>query len=136
MDDHAGGLVDHQHVLVLIDDIQGNVLRKNLHPAALVGHPDRDHVVGTDDGIRLGRGVVQEHIAGLDGKLHPVPGSAFNMSGNEFINPLRRLAFVGDEAVMLEEILRYHFCGTLLSSVVRYSVMREPIVREERGAGS
>ena len=44
MHDHACLLVQHEHIIVLINDIQWNVLRKNLQTASLIRHDEGDHI--------------------------------------------------------------------------------------------
>ena len=103
VDHHAGGFVDHQQVLVLIDDVEGNVLGEDLHAAALVGHHEADDVAGTDDRVGLGEFVIDEDIAHLDGELDAVAGGVLGMGGDVFVDPDGGLPLVGDETEMLEK---------------------------------
>ena len=144
MHHHAGGLVHHQHVFVFIDDIQGDVFRKDLQAAPLVGHDKFDHVAGPDDVIGLHRSVVHQHVTQFDGVLDAAPGGVFLMLGDEAVHPHRRLAFVGHQAEVLkhfvraglvlvygmEQILRHGCLGNLSGSRVRYRSTRLPRVRE------
>ena len=134
VDDHPGRFVHDQHVLVLIDDVQGNVLRKDFHAPAFVGHHELDDVAGADDGIGLRGLVVHEDIAQLDGLLDPVPGRPFLVGGNEFVHPEGRLSLVRDQAEMLKEfffLVVGHFfsAGIFSGSRVRYRFTAVPYVR-------
>ena len=124
MDHHSGGFVHDQHVLVLIDDIQGNVLGKDFHAPALVGHHELDDVAGADDGIGLRRLVVHEDIAQFDGLLDPVPGRPFLVGGDELVHPEGGLPLVRDETEMLEH---------LLLSVIGGRGVQEHVFRNEVG---
>ena len=107
MDDHAGGFVDDQQVVVLIDDVQGDVLRQDLIAAAPVGHHELDHIAGTDDEIGLRDLAVDAHIPLLDGRLDAVAGGLFKMRGHVFVHTHRSLAWIDAEAEMLEHSLLF-----------------------------
>ena len=118
---HAGGFVHHQHVVVFIDNVQGNVFRKDFRAAALVGHHELDHVQGPDNVVGLHRLLVHQHIAQFDGLLHTAAGSIFLMLRDETVYPHRLLSLVHIEPEVLEHqvFFRGHFCGTFSGSSVR-----------------
>ena len=133
MHHHAGGLVHHQHVVVFIDNVQGNVFRENLRAAALVRHHKLYNVARAHNVVGFYHFVVHQHVAQLDGLLHAVAGSVFLVGGNEFVYPERLLPFVYQKAEVLEHFVRggrfldfargdrsvYHWTGTLRGSSVR-----------------
>ena len=102
---HAGRLVHHQHVIVFVNDVQGNVFRQNLRAAPLVGHDEFHHVARSDNVIGLDRFVVHQHIAQFDGLLHTVTGCVLLVGGDEFVYPQRLLAFVHQDAEMFEHFI-------------------------------
>ena len=110
---HAGRLVHHQHVIVFIYYIQGNVFREYLQAAALVRHNELDHVARTDHVVGLYGNVVHQHIAHLDGLLHPAPGGVLLVRGNELVYTHRLLPPVGDKTKMLKQniLLAFFFGG-------------------------
>ena len=128
VDHHPGGFVDDKKVLVLIHDVEGNVFGENLHAAALVGHHETDDVAGTDDGVGLGKFVIDKDIAHLDGELDAVAGCVFGMGRDVFVDANRRLALVGYEAEMLEQG-RLLAVGTVLAGL---GLVKEEIFGEGR----
>ena len=139
MDHHPRGLVDDEHVVILVSDVQGNVLRQDFHAAPLVRHHELDDVAGADDGVGLRGLVVHEDIAQLDGLLDAVAGGVLLVRGDEFVYAQRRLALVGHQAEMLEHLLfvllrekglvvegGHYSAGIFSGSRVRYRLMDDP----------
>ncbi len=133
MDHHAGGFVDHEHVVIFIDDLQRNLLRDDLQAAAPVGHHEADHVAGPDDVVGLDGGLPHPHVAFLEGLLDAVAGGVLEVGGHIFVDPDGRLPRIHFQTEVLEHFLRLllrHFfavAGTLSGSVVRESVTSVPM---------
>ena len=139
MDHHPGGLVDDEHVVILVGDVQGDVLRQDFHAAPLVRHHELDDVAGADDGVGLRGLVVHEDIAQLDGLLDAVAGGVLLVRSDELVHAQRRLALVGHQAEMLEHFLfvllrekglvveeGHYSAGIFSGSRVRYRLMADP----------
>ena len=140
MDHHAGGLVDHEHVVVLVDDVQRDFLRDDLQPTAPVGHHEADHVAGPDDVVGLDGRLPHPHVAFLEGLLDAVAGSVLEVGGHVFVDPHGRLPRIHFQTEVLEHLLRLlrrHFfaAGTLAGSVVRESVTSVPMRTFSEAAG-
>ena len=69
----AGGLVQHDQVPVLIEDIQGNVLGNQVGKRLRRRHPELHRVVLTQGGFGPSRHPVDADIAGVDELLNPGP---------------------------------------------------------------
>ena len=106
MDHHPSGLVDHQHVVVFKDDVEGDVLRDDLQAAAPVGHHEADHVARTDDIVGLDGRLPHPHVAFLEGLLDAVAGSVLEVGGHVFVDPHGRLPRIHFQAEVLEHFLR------------------------------
>ena len=125
---HAGCFVHDQYVVVFVNDVQGNVFRKNLCPAALVGHHEFHHIQRTHDVIGLHGLVVYQHIAQFDGLLHPVTRSVLLVGSDEFIHAKRFLTLVHKDPEMLEHEIFFarHSAGSFAVSSVRYRFTEVP----------
>ena len=105
MNDQAGRFVNHQQVVVFIDDVQRNVFGFDLHAAALVGHHKGDHIARPDLVVGLDDAVVHPHVFGLDGQLDAVAGSVGEVLGQKLVHAQRRLPAVGLQPEMLVHLL-------------------------------
>lgn len=90
MDDHPSGLVDHQHVVIFVSDVQRNGLGRYVTA--------RRHWDVDDDGFAWARSVgcafatsVNEHVAVRDQGRRVIPGQV-QVRGNEDIEPGRIVA--------------------------------------------
>ena len=62
VNDHAGSLVEHEEVIVLVNDVEGQVLREGLGWFRL-GDIDRDDVSSRDGGLRAGLFSIEKDVA-------------------------------------------------------------------------
>ena len=115
MHDHSSLLVDDKDVVVLMDYIQRNVLRKDLKSPPLIWHHERHHITGTDYIVCLDNLVIDSYVILLDGELDPVTRSILHMGCEIFVNSHRRLALVYIEAEMLEHLLLLVFSRDIFS---------------------
>ena len=140
MDHHPRRLVDHQHVVVFIDDIERDVLRDDLQSAAPVGHHETDHVARADDIVGLDGRLPHPHVAFLEGLLDAVAGRVLEVGGHIFVDPDGRLPRIHFQTEVLEHLLRLlrrHLLaeGSLAGSVVSDIVISEPMRTFSEGAG-
>ena len=118
MDHQAGGLVDHQEVVVLIDNVERNRLGLDLDAAPLVGHHEGDHVERLDLVVGLDHLVVHADVTGLDGQLHAVARGVLHMVRKVFVDAQQRLPAVDDHAEMLEHFLLLVFGEEVVPQLV------------------
>ena len=102
---HARLLVQHKHIVILMNNVQRNILRKNLQSPSLVRHYKLDHITRTDNVISLDYLVIHPYVFRLYRKLDPVAGSIFHMRRKILVHTHRFLTSGNVEAVMLEHLL-------------------------------
>ena len=105
MDHHSGRLVNDQHVIVLVDYVQRDVLRKYFQAPSLIGHHEGHHIAGTYNIVGLDDLVVHPDILGLDGQLDTVAGCVLHVGGEPLVHSDRFLTRSDVEAVVLEHPL-------------------------------
>ena len=65
VDGNAGALVENQQILVLIEDVQRHVYRRDMRAERIVvGHVYRHKVAGADDGVYVDRRAVEQDGVG------------------------------------------------------------------------
>lgn len=77
VDYHTGFFVDDEHVVVLVDDVEGDVLRNDLELVGWVGEEDADDIKGFDLIAWLGGLLVDEDAVGFGGGLYLGAGNGF-----------------------------------------------------------
>ena len=87
VDHHPLGLVDHQQPVVLVDDIQGDVLRQHLQ-FHRVGEGDRHHVPGAEQLLFPRRPAVDQHPAALAKALGGGAAQFLQLPGDGLVQPL------------------------------------------------
>jgi len=107
MDDHPRRLVDHQHVVILVDYVKRYLLRQNLEAAPAVGHHETDHVTWTHYVIRLDRHIVYPHIAFLQRLLYVAARGVLQMRRHVFVDSHRSLSGVHFQPEVLEHLLSH-----------------------------
>ena len=105
MYDHTCILVDHKHIIVLMNDIQRNILWKDFQSPSLIRHHELYDISGTDDIVRLDYLVVDSYIFCLYCKLDPVTRGILHMRRKILIHTHRLLTSGNIETVMLEHFL-------------------------------
>ena len=109
MDNHSCSLVDQKDIIILIDYVQRNFLRKYLQAATPVGHHETYHISGTDYIIGFYYFVIDADILFLNRALNPVTGGILEMAGHIFVHAHRFLALIHIQAEMLEHSLLFVF---------------------------
>ena len=103
VDDEAGTLVDHENILVLIDDVEGYGLGEHLEVVRRLWEEDADLVTGLDLVVGLGLFAVHEDAACLGGSLDFVARDAFETHEEVFVEAQHGLAFVDKDMMVLIE---------------------------------
>ena len=97
--DHAGRLVHHEQVLVLVDDLEGNLVRRARLGVARRA-PPRPRARPSPTRWFLGRGcAVHRHSAALDQALGRRPGRRGAARGEECVEPQAGVLGPGDQLV-------------------------------------
>ena len=86
MDDEARGLIDHQEVFVLVDDVQGDILWDDLQLAARTAQLERDDLEGLDAVVGLDGAIPDEDIASLQRLLDAAAGGVGHARGEELVD--------------------------------------------------
>ena len=103
MDDEARGLIDHQEVFVLVDDVQRDILGDDLQLTARTAQLERDDLEGLNAVVGLDGAVADEDIAALQRLLDAAAGGVGHARGEELIDAQQLLPLVGDDAEVLVE---------------------------------
>ncbi len=92
VDDETGGLVEHEKLIVLIDDVQGHRLR--LGPVGDRRGQSDDEALTAFDPHRgvVYRFAIQAHLTGFDQLLEPAAREGGEMCRQDAIEPLARFA--------------------------------------------
>ena len=109
VDDHPGRLVDHQHVVILVDYVQRYILREYFQTSAAVGHYEADYIARTDYVIGFHEFVAYVHIAFPDGQLDAMTGSVLHVLSHVLVYSYGRLPDVHIEPEMLEHLRFFAF---------------------------
>ena len=107
MDYHAGFLVQHKDVIVLMHYIQRDILRKDLKATSLIWHDERHHISRTDDIVCLYDLIVDTSAAPPEIIAERIIASFEEWKGNReykaaFISPER--LFYPDDEPMLDKV--------------------------------
>ena len=105
MDDHARRLIHDQHIIILVNDIQRNILRDQLHSAPPVRHHETDHIPRTHQQIRLRRLLPHLHITLLYSTLDTMTRSILEMGRHELVDADGHLPRIDIQPEMLEHPL-------------------------------
>ena len=117
MNNHSGLLVEHQHVIILMYNVQRNILRKDLEAATLIRHHELHDITRTNYVVRLYDLVVYTDVFRLDGKLDTMARGIFHMRRKIFVHTHRDLSGRNVKAVMLEHLLLLILIGNLITSL-------------------
>ena len=102
---HPGGFVQDQYIIVLIDYIEGNILREYLYPAAAIGHHKLDDIARAYYVVRFNRFVGDVDIAFLYSELDSVTGGILHMLRHIFVDADGGLTRIHYEAEVFEHFL-------------------------------
>ena len=100
-------LVDDNHVVVLIDDVQRNLLRLDIAFARRIGEHDGNHVVRLHLVVLLDDFVVHQDVACLGGILHTVARDVGDMVGQVSVDALWLLARVDHHAYVFIQLTAF-----------------------------
>ena len=100
MDNKTRRLIDHQQVLVLINDIEGNILRDDFEGVPRTRHDDRDHVARLHPVVVLYRHPVHSHVACIGSQLDAVAARMWQTVGQKLVDADRCLLFIGRKTEM------------------------------------
>ncbi len=103
--DHAGGLVDHQKIVVLVYDVERNILRDDLQLAPRVGHDDGYAVERLDLVARLGRLAVDQNVAAVGRRLYAVARRILHAARQKLVQPQQRLSLVDHDREVFEHLV-------------------------------
>ena len=101
MYNQSGRLVDNQHVVVLVNDVERDVLGHHLVLVARAVHHHLHHVEGLYAVVRFHRLAVNQYAARLGSLLHAVARRSGQPLGQKLVDAQQLLALVGDKAEML-----------------------------------
>ena len=102
---HTGDFVDHYYVIVLIDDVDGNVLGHNLIDIGRVWEEHRDKVSGLDIVAGLAGRAVDEDARVEGGELYLGATHARQPLLQELVDAHRLLSGIDGDAVPLIELV-------------------------------
>ena len=144
MHNHAGFLVQHQHILILMYNIQRNRFRKDFKTTTLIRHHKRHNIPRTDNVVGLDNLFIYTDILCLDGKLNTMTGGVLHMRREVLVHTHRDLTGSDVKPVMFKHLLLFvlirHLKDVLLkihvlhyspSSTLRYTVTSVPILTEK-----
>ena len=137
---HAGRLVHDEHIVILINYIERNVLRNQVDAAAAVRHDETDDISRADKEIGLSGLLPYLNIAFLDSTLDTMSRSIFEMGRHKLVDTDGHLPGIDVKSEMFEHSLFFvfdfdyfvfvpvHLYWTLPSSVVSQSDTAAPMV--------
>ena len=123
MNNHAGLLVEHKHVIILMDNVQRNSLRKDLKSTTLIRHNECHHITGTHNIVCLYDLVVYTDILRLYGKLDAMAGCVFHVRRKILVDAHRNLTCSDVKAVMLEHLLLFILIRHLVAHLSRIEIL-------------
>ena len=129
MNHHAGLLVQHKHIVILMNYVQRNILRKNLQPTSLIRHDKSHHIARTDDIVGLHDPVVHAYIFRLDCQLDTVTGGVFHMRCKILVHTHRDLPCRNVETIMLEHLLLLVLISHLVPGLERIEILYRILVK-------
>src|SRR5574344_1523077 len=62
VNNHSGLFVEHKHILILIDNVQRDILRKDLQSPPLVRHHKSHHIARTENVVGFDDLVVDSYV--------------------------------------------------------------------------
>ena len=101
MHDHPLGLVDDQQVVILVDDVDGDVLRDDVERLC-VRHLDGELLAAPQPVVLRDRLSVREDGAVVTQPLHDRAGEILRRPGNPAVDPLPRVRLVGGEIALIQ----------------------------------
>jgi hypothetical protein len=101
MDHHTGRFVDDHDIVIFEDNVDRNILGINLGIARWVSQDNGYQVTGPNFVAGFYHGTVDQDIPGTGGILNSVAGGVPDFRHHVFIDPQRRLSFVGYEPEVL-----------------------------------
>jgi len=101
MDDHSGGFVDDKHLLIFVNDVEGDVLRDDFVLVAWAVHDDADEVARVYAIVAFDGFTVDADAGGVGGVLDAVAGGAGDALDEVFVDAEQYLAGLNLVAVML-----------------------------------
>ena len=123
MHDHSGLFVEHKHILILIDNVQRDILRKDLQSPPLVRHHKSHHIARTDNVVRFDDLVVDSYVISLDCQLDTMAGSIFHVRGQILVHPDRHLTGGDVKAVVPEHLLLLVLICDFIASKGRIKIL-------------
>ncbi len=100
MHNHTGCLVDHNHSIIFIKDVEGNVFGDKLEFMMRVREDNGNHVGRLDPVIWIYRSSVYQDVPGPGSLLYLIARYALQPVAQEFINAQQGLSPVYHNAVM------------------------------------
>ena len=94
MDDETGVFIDYQQVFILIDDIEGDILRRDGEVMGLMIEQHLDDITGFDAVVGSDRRTVDPHITGIRSRLDAVTAGVGHMLGEVFVDTLFALPLI------------------------------------------
>ena len=101
MNHQTCGLIDHQHRIILIYNVERNILGYDFTFVARAIHHHRNHVVGLYPIVRLYGLAVGEDTTGLGSLLNPVARCPLHVVDQKLVDAQKLLPLVGHKAEML-----------------------------------
>ena len=100
MNHQPRGFIDHQHRIIFIYNVEGNILGYDFAFVARAVHHHRNHVVGFYPIVRLYGLAVGEDTTRLGSLLDAVAGCPLHVVDQKFVDAQKLLPLVGHEAEM------------------------------------
>ena len=94
MNDEAGRFIDNKQILVFIDDIEGDIFRRDGEVMRLVIEQHLDDIAGFDAVVRGDRRTVDPHISCIRSRLDAVSACVGHVLGEVFVDSLLALALI------------------------------------------
>ncbi len=116
MHDQSGRLVEHDEVVVLMNDVERNILGDDLHLALGIGHHEGDAVERLHLVTRLHRRAVHQDVSSVGRRLHPASRTVFESHRQVFVYAEHGLTPVYRDGEMLVQLI------LLVFQLLRYPV--------------
>ena len=104
MHDHVHGFVQHQHLIVLMNDVQIHGLGQELKLKYGLWQLHRDHIPRLDLVVALDRHAIHPNVSGFRGGLQLVSGQMRHQVDDEFVHAKRGLPCIRGQSMMLEQL--------------------------------
>ena len=113
MNDESGGFVDNHEVVVFINDIKRDILRRDGKVMRLMVEHHLNDIPGFDAIVRGNRRTVHPYIPGIGGRLDPITTGIGHVLREVLVHALFALTFIHLATPTLEEKVVFGDIGYL-----------------------